>query len=107
MGSPGAEGRILIENKSFSVDSAPAYSTPPNHPGGYWRNLDSSRLAAIFANFESAGHLYLQHFASKMPGYASHQSGPPTFVNRRKMRPASGGVHSQYLPLILPSLRKI
>jgi hypothetical protein len=75
---------MLIENKSFSMDSAPAYSTPPNHPGGYWRNLDSSRLAAIFANFEFAGLLYLQRCASKRTGYASHQSGPPTFVNAAK-----------------------
>ncbi len=64
--------------------------------------LDSSGLAAIFARLDLAGLLYLQSFAVEIPGYASHQSGRPRSVYGCGMGPASGGIHLQDLPLILP-----
>jgi hypothetical protein len=64
-------------------------------------------LASIFAGLEFAGLLNWQRFVAKRSGYASRKFGGPTPVRRCGIRPASGGIDPQNMPLFLPPLRKM
>jgi hypothetical protein len=76
MWSPEAEGRSLIENKSFCGFSAGLRR--PNHLAVVGGILVSSGFAAIFAELELAGLRHQARFAGKSPSYASLKSYRPT-----------------------------
>jgi hypothetical protein len=91
-----------MENTPFGRFSAGLRR--PNQLAAVGEILVFGGLAAIFAKLESAGLLNWQRFAAKRSGYASRKFGGPMSVRRCGIRPASGGINPQNMPLFPPSL---
>jgi hypothetical protein len=89
-----------MENTPFGGFSAGLRR--PNHLAVIAGILVFSGLAAIFAGLEFAGLLNRQRFAAKRTGYASRKFGGHTSVHCCGIRPASGGIDPQNMPLFPP-----
>jgi hypothetical protein len=99
-GPLGPEGRSLMENKPFGGFSSGLRRL--NQLASVGGMLVFGGFAAIFAELEFAGLLNRQRFAAKRSGYASRKFSGPTSVGHYGIRPASGGIDPQNMPLFPP-----